>query len=417
MAALLRSCVANAAATAQLGTRSASTASVVRSPSVPSSSLSGLLRRRPPARHGLAAAAATSGARFSSSDGSEARLLGGAPIKDAEAISHIAFAFMGSKALFTALDIGVFTHLSGSRTMTLAELNAAVPHVPERSLQTLMTCLTSLGLVNHSDAGFSNVEASEAFLVRGAKHDFGDYLRFQIDKQMYPFMEHCSDVLQNKPSAAKAVDYEQWMSDPVEARLYTESQHAGSTGPARGLSKKIPEILGECRTLLDVGGGSGGFSITLAKQWPELSCTVVDFPNVCAVGRDFVERDGMGGRVDFLEGNALTTDFPGERDAVLMSYISSSVGGDDLPSLYSKAFAALKPGGSVFVHDFMVEDDRTGPPLAALWALQHMVFTPGAVSITPAHLTGLLEGAGFGDVQVWEMIPGLTKVAVATKPL
>lgn len=30
----------------------------------------------------------------SSSDGSEARLLGGAPIKDAEAISHIAFAFM-----------------------------------------------------------------------------------------------------------------------------------------------------------------------------------------------------------------------------------------------------------------------------------------------------------------------------------
>ena len=46
---------------------------------------------------------------------------------------------MGSKALFTALDIGVFTHLSG-RTLTLPELNACVPHVSERSLQTPSDC-------------------------------------------------------------------------------------------------------------------------------------------------------------------------------------------------------------------------------------------------------------------------------------
>jgi hypothetical protein len=118
-----------------------------------------------------------------------------------------------------------------------------------------------------------------------------------------------------------------------------------------------------------------------------------------------------------LEGNAVTTPFPADKDAVLMSYISSSVGEEDLSVLYNKAYAALRPGGSIFIHDFMVEDDRTGPPLAALWALQHMVFTPGAISITPSHLTGLLEGQGFEDVKVWEMIPGLTKVAVATKPL
>ncbi len=81
----------------------------------------------------------------------------------------------------------MFTHLSG-RSLSLSELNALVPHVSERSLQTLMTCLTSLGLVEHStSSGYSNVDAAEAFLVRGAKYDFGDYLRFQIDKQMYLF--------------------------------------------------------------------------------------------------------------------------------------------------------------------------------------------------------------------------------------
>jgi hypothetical protein len=40
---------------------------------------------------------------------------------------------------------------------------------------------------------------------------------------------------------------------------------------------------------------------------------------------------------------------------VLMSYISSSVGGDDLVKLYADAFGALESGGAVFVHDFMVE--------------------------------------------------------------
>jgi hypothetical protein len=63
--------------------------------------------------------------------------------------------------------------------------------------------------------------------------------------------------------------------------------------------------LGKCKALLDVGGGSGGFSLTLAQQWPDLHCTVLDFPNVCKVGEEFVSAAGMDGRVEFLPGNAL----------------------------------------------------------------------------------------------------------------
>ena len=69
-----------------------------------------------------------------------------------------------------------------------------------------------------------------------------------------------------------------------------------------------------------------------------------------------------------------------------MSYLSSSIPGETLIPTYKKAFDATLPGGTLFVHDFMVENERTGPSLAALWALQHMVFTPGAESLTPASL-------------------------------
>jgi hypothetical protein len=62
----------------------------------------------------------------------------------------------------------------------------------------------------------SNVPAAEAFLVRGAKYEFGDYLRFQIDQQMYPFMQHLSPVIEGKTSAQRFMDYAEWFSDPEE---------------------------------------------------------------------------------------------------------------------------------------------------------------------------------------------------------
>ena len=85
--------------------------------------------------------------------------------------------------------------------------------------------------------------------------------------------------------------------------------------------------------------------------------------------------------------------------------------------MYTGAFEALKPGGTVVVHDFMVEDTRDGPPLAALWACQHLVFTPGAVSLTPGYVSEELAAAGFESCETATMIPGLTMGVFGKKPL
>ncbi len=69
----------------------------------------------------------------------------------------------------------------------------------------------------------------------------------------------------------------------------------------------------------------------------------------------------------------------------------------------------------MFIHDFMVENDFSGPPLTALWALQHMVFTPGAVGLTPDYVTAVMHDAGWRDMRVMPLIPGLTKCVVGKK--
>jgi hypothetical protein len=183
------------------------------------------------------------------------------------------------------------------------------------------------------------------------------------------------------------------------------------------------------------------------------------------VGEDFVAKSTVGDQVSFRSGNALEAEFPAEQCAVLMSYLSSSIPGDTLLPTYTKAFEATKPGpalvfgfwgvgfgledafgphfmfglkvplvfalsfmfpfgfyytiagGFIFIHDFVIENDRKGPPLTALWALQHMVFTPGAESLTPKMISDRLSAAGYVDIQWFEMIPGMTKLAVGVKPV
>lgn len=325
-------------------------------------------------------------------------------LETAEEISDIAFGFMGSKALFSALHVDLFSVLS-EKSLSPADVAKKSDLDPDRAT-TLLTALTSLGLVRKEGDAFTNSPAAEAFLVKGRKYDFGDYLRFQIDKQMYPFLTQLNEALTDTLEEDQVASYEDWFSDPDEARLYSRSQHAGSLGPGRGLAKLVD--LSAAETLLDVGGGTGAFSISLCKAYPGLRSTILDFPNVAKVGREFIAEEELESRIVYRPGNALKDPWPESADAVLMSYLFSGVPGTSIPGLVRKAFEVLTPGGDFMVHDFMVDEARDGPKLAALWQLQHTAFNPEARSITSSYVAGLMEAAGFTNIAIEPMIPGMT---------
>jgi ubiquinone/menaquinone biosynthesis C-methylase UbiE len=185
---------------------------------------------------------------------------------------------------------------------------------------------------------------------------------------------------------------------------------------ARGLMATGQVDLSGRRKLLDVGGGSGAFSIGLCQLHPELSATILDFPNVLEVARKLAAKAGLESRIAFVGGNALKTDWPRDQDVVLFSYVSGSVSAEEVEELYRRAHRALVSDGIVLIHDLMVDDDRQGPPLAAIWALQHLTFTPGAVSLTPGFVRALLQEIGFSDISVTSFIPGVTRLVQARKP-
>ena len=333
-------------------------------------------------------------------------------IIEAEKISNIAFGFIASKALFVALHCNIFTKLS-KKSMSAKDLAIDID-VPVNGISTICTALTSIGLLQRKNKRYSNSKGAEDFLVKGAPNDFGDYLRLQIDRQMYSFMEQLEGVITNNIKPNYIDSYAKWMSNEKEARLYSESQHAGSVGPSKSLARIIDFT--KINHLLDVAGGTGGFAIGLCKVNPNLHITIIDFPNVIKLGYEKVKEAGLSDRISFIAGNALDYDWPTNVDAVMMSYLFNGVPEEAIPELVKKAYSVINPGGLFIIHDFMVNNDRSGPPLAALWQLQHLAFTPTAKSITNKWVTDILESSGFVNIQIKPLISGMTKLLWANKP-
>ncbi|MEO1330276.1 MAG: methyltransferase [Pseudomonadota bacterium] len=332
-------------------------------------------------------------------------------LTEADQISDIAFGFMGSKALFAALHVGLFTALAEGPA-SAEDLAPRVDLHPERC-RTLLTALTALDLVTFEHDLYANSPAADAFLVKGRKYDFGDYLRLQVDRQMYGLLDQIEDALRGRLPEEATRSYADWFSDPKAARLYSESQHAGSLGPARTLARRID--LSRARTLLDVGGGTGAMAITLCEANPALTAVIVDFPNVAALGETYVAEAGLSDRIRYAPGDALSADWPEGRDAILMSYLFSGVPDHAHEDLIARAHRHLAPGGRLLIHDFMVRADRQGPKNAALWQLQHTAFTPEARSLDDGWLKDRLLAAGFETVSVSPLIPGMTMLAEAVR--
>ena len=334
------------------------------------------------------------------------------PVTTAEEVSRLAFGFMASKALFAGLHVDVFSRLSeGSRTV---ESLAQQSSIPVNRMRILLNALYAVGLVTYDDGQYTNSPGSESFLSKSSKYDFGDYLRYQIDRQMYGRLEQLNDSMDGNLDGADVPSYAHWMSDPEAALLYSESQHAGSLGPGLTLARIVN--LSEAHSLLDVGGGTGAMTIRLCEANPELTATIIDFPNVAEIGWRFLSDAGLVDRVRYIPGNAIRVAWPTHQDSILMSYLFSGVPGECIPELIERAFDCLAPGGQYLVHDFMVHEDDAGPELAALWQLQHMAFTPDARSVSPGWLRRQMTGCGFEEIAVSEMIPGMTRLVQAVKP-
>ncbi len=336
------------------------------------------------------------------------------PVEDVRQISALTYGFIASKALFAALDLDLFSAIAGGTT-TLPALAGATGIAPNR-LRTLLTTLKTVGLVSESDGRFSNAPATATYLVKGAPGDFRDYIRVVNGGFLYEGVRHLEKSVRGERIFKDKGFYEGivYSEGGVGGAAFSAAKHAGSLGPARLMARRV--ALDGATTFLDVGGGSGAYTLAFLKQNPKLKATILDFPETIDTARRYAAEAGMNERITHKAGNAITTDWPGDQDVVLMSYIWSAVGADDIRVLARRALAALKPGGLVLVHDFMVGDGHEGPAFAAWYLLASMLDNPQAECLTPGFVEATLGDAGFRIERTETMLDEITQLTRARRP-
>jgi ubiquinone/menaquinone biosynthesis C-methylase UbiE len=167
--------------------------------------------------------------------------------------------------------------------------------------------------------------------------------------------------------------------------------------------------LSDRKLLLDVGGGPGTYSVILCQRFPNLRAVIWDLPRTLAIAEEVIKRFGMQGRITLQVGDWNKDEFGTGYDCLLMSNILHGPS-SQAPMKLAKAFRALESGGLLIVHDFLLNDEKTGPLPAALFNL--MV---GAYSV--GELMAIIEEAGFKDVRLVAYLPKRgSGLITATKP-
>jgi hypothetical protein len=326
-------------------------------------------------------------------------------------ISAIAYGFMGSQALFAALELGLFTSLSDGPCGL--EALAEKLQAPSGPLSVLLSTCVALKLLMWDGEHYSNSPAAQRFLVRTTRSYVGDYYLRQISPLMYPSLPQVRSLLRGE-SLQTALDYASTLSDPWTTEEFVRGQHAGSLGPAILLSRSL-DLSGFSR-LLDLGGGSGAFSIELVKRFSELSAVVFDLPQVVAVTEKILQETGLASRVTCASGDLRSDRWPAGADLILMSYIVSCYDPTTLHAVLARTYAYLPPGGQLLIHDFAVSADRSGPHNAALFLFGQLAASAQTRAYTTDELETALQEAGYQQVTVQPFLPDLTFLIRGYKP-
>lgn len=336
--------------------------------------------------------------------------MGSQPVSDR--ILDLSFAFFGSKALLSAVELGLFTELAPGPLDADALQQRLQLH--PRSSRDFFDALVALGLLQREDGRYRNTAETDCYLDRAKPSYIGAWLEMTNDR-LYPFFGALTEGLRTgQPQNEAKVGEDFWgvlYQDPARLRQFSSSMTAISMGTARALTRAFPWE--NYRTFLDVGTAQGNVPVQLALAHPHLTGACFDLPALAPVFTDYVAAFGLSERLHFSAGDFFTDPLP-TADVLVMGNILGDWNLDERHILLAKAYQALPDGGALIVYEQLIDDERRERVLSLLISLLMLLETPGGGTFTGADCQSWMRSAGFKEPTV-SHVSGLDWMVVGFK--
>jgi tRNA A58 N-methylase Trm61 len=146
----------------------------------------------------------------------------------------------------------------------------------------------------------------------------------------------------------------------------------------KSASLRAPQVartigLDGVKRVLDVGGGSGAYSIAFARANSELHSEILDLPSVIPIAQKHIDAANLSDRISTRSGDLRKDNLGSGYDLILLSSICHMNSPEENLVLLQKAFKALNQGGRIIIQDFMMDQDKTKPLSGALFSLNMLV--------------------------------------------
>ena len=299
--------------------------------------------------------------------------------------------FMKSRAILSAAELDFFSLLDGD--FISAEDLADNLGLDKRATTRLLDCLVTFDLLEKKKDHYLTTEKASC-------------LSSKNPDSVLPMINHMNTIWDNwsrltdivrtgsNSKLRSVVD----STSKEDRSAFIGAMHVA----AKRISTKIAEAydLSPFKKLLDIGGGSGAYTIAFLKKNPKLNAVIFDLESVIPITKEKIAESGLQNRVRFVSGNFYEDTLPDGCDLALLSAIIHQNSPQQNLALYRKINHVLDPGGSLIIRDHIMDESRTNPPAGALFALNMLVNTPAGDTYTFNEVKDTMEAAGFAEIKL-----------------
>jgi 2-polyprenyl-3-methyl-5-hydroxy-6-metoxy-1,4-benzoquinol methylase len=265
-----------------------------------------------------------------------------------------------------------------------------------RGIRILCDYLAIIGFVEKREGRYFHTPTSAAFLDPRSPSCLASISRFLGSNTMQAPFQNLAEIVRTGHTVLEGEG-----SVEPENPVWVEFAHsmAPMMAPLAGpLGSMVLEGAAGLVRVLDIAAGHGLFGISVARQNPQARITAVDWAPVLEVARANAEKAGVGDRFESLPGSAFDVDFGGPYDIALLTNFLHHFDHATCVTLLRKVGTSLRPGGRVGILEFVPNEDRLTPPMAAAFSLVMLATTPSGDAYTFRELEAMLHEAGFGNV-------------------
>lgn len=325
-------------------------------------------------------------------------------------LTLMAFAFKQSGTLIAAIELDLFNRIDQGDT-SIPDLAKSLDLPPDRT-DKLVTACTALGLLEKREGSYYNSPEVDRYLIRGKPKYIGDWYMHQAKSEYDSWRDVAAAF--RKPTSPRGMYHDMMKDDADAIRAFTVAGYNSSIAAGYKLARDFD--FSPYSLFLDLGGGSGCYSIPAAESNHNLRAIIFDFPLVLEVTKEFIEKAGLSDRLTTQPGDFMADKLPEGADLISIIGNLHAYTLDETGFLIKKVFDALTPGGSMIIVDYMLNADKTGPLEAALYHLMPVTRSRKGWVKSVVEVSDFMAGAGATDIEVREFIPGSTSLVTCRKP-